>query len=224
MKVLVTGAQGQLGSALCATPPQDWTVTGLVRRQLDIADPSALRAVIAAAAPDLVVNAAAYTAVDRAESESEAAAQCNHRAVADLAGLCAERSIRLVHMSTDFVFDGAQGRPYRPGDATGPLNVYGRTKLAGEQAALAGGRNLVVRTGWVYAASGRNFVRTMLSLMAQGQAIKVVADQVGTPTHARSLARAIWALAQSQASGIYHFSDAGVASGTTSRWRSRRRR
>jgi dTDP-4-dehydrorhamnose reductase len=212
-KVVVTGAGGQLGRELVAcAPPVE--VVALGRDALDIADAGAVLERLAALAPALVINAAAYTAVDRAESEPELARQVNALGPANLARACHTLGARLIHVSTDFVFDGRASRPYRPDDTTGPLGVYGQSKLEGEQAlmeALPGA--LIVRTGWVYSRHGANFVKTMLRLMAERDALAVVCDQVGTPTWAAGLAAALWRFAaQPELAGIYHWSDAGVCS------------
>lgn len=211
MKVLVTGSGGQLGQALAATAPAIVNLTAPTRTELDITDQDQVASAIAAARPDLVINAAAWTAVDKAEAEEEAALLANATAVAHLAKAAAANGARFVQVSTDYVFDGQACQPYRPDSPTAPASAYGRTKLAGERAAAAfHPAPLIVRTAWVYAATGNNFVKTMLRLMAERDEIRVVADQVSTPTHARSLARAIWAL-QSH-SGTFHWTDGGIAS------------
>lgn len=213
MKVLVTGVAGQLGRALLATTPESADVLGLTRAQLDLADSSAIAALIARERPGLIINAAAYTAVDRAESDADAAYAINRDAAGVLANAAALAGAKLVHVSTDFVFDGRTDTPYAPDAPTAPLGVYGASKLAGEQAVRAALPDaLVVRTAWVYAAAGQNFVRTMLRLMRERDEVRVVADQIGTPTHVKSLARAIWFLSAAGASDIYHWTDAGVAS------------
>ena len=210
MKVLITGAGGQVGRALLATAPARVAAMGLGRDALDITDIAAVADAMAAIAPDLVINAAAYTAVDRAESEPDQAYAINRDAVAVLADEAARASARLAHISTDFVFNGLRAIPYPPDAHSAPLGVYGRSKLAGEVA--AGADALIVRTAWVYAAEGHNFVHTMLRLMRERGAVRVVADQIGTPTWATSLARAIWALALQEHTGIWHHTDSGVAS------------
>lgn len=210
MKVLVTGAGGQLGRALVATAPANMQVEAIEATDLDLADPAAVRAAIHARRPDLVMNAAAYTAVDKAEGEETLATAVNVLAVAALADALGQTGGRLVHVSTDFVFDGTSSRAYRPGDPRNPLSVYGRTKAEGEIA--AGPDALIVRTAWVYTAGGANFVRTMLRLMREKDRIGVVADQIGAPTWAPGLAKVLWGLAQREATGIWHHSDAGVAS------------
>ncbi len=213
MKALVFGAGGQVGRALAATVPADSTLVALTRQQCDVTDGEAVARAVRDAAPDLIFNAAAYTAVDRAESEPEAAAVLNGAAPGLIAAAGKAAGARFVHISTDFVFNGASGTPYCPQDAADPQSVYGATKFQGEQAAAAADPDaLIVRTAWVYAATGANFVRTMLRLMAERDRLTIVSDQVGTPTYAPSLARALWSLAQAGASGIHHFTDAGVAS------------
>lgn len=213
MKVLIAGGSGQLGKALVATAPPEHRVVAADRALLDITDPASIRAAIAEHRPDLIINAAAYTAVDKAESEADAAYAANRDGPAELARQAHACGARLVHVSTDFVFDGRGSSPYLPGHPVAPIGVYGASKAAGE-AAIASvlPEALIVRTAWVYAAHGHNFMRTMLRLMASQPALRVVADQVGTPTHAFSLARAIWALDARGAKGIQHYSDAGVAS------------
>lgn len=210
MKAIVTGADGQVGRALARTAPVSWQVVTLDRAALDIGDPRQVERVVAAERPDVIINAAAYTSVDRAESEEALALRINGTAVGYLAAAASRHGARLVHISTDFVFDGRQDRPYAPDAALGPLGAYGRTKLAGEQA--AGSAALIVRTSWVYAAQGSNFVRTMLRLMAERDLVRVVSDQVGTPTYADGLAETLWELAATDRRGILHWSDSGVAS------------
>jgi dTDP-4-dehydrorhamnose reductase len=213
VKALVTGAGGQLARAWRAAAPEGWTVAGLSRAELDIADPDAVETAIAAHAPDLILNAAAYTAVDRAESEPELAFAANRDGAANLAAAARGVGARLIHLSTDFVFDGRGQRPYRPGDATGPLGVYGASKLAGEEAAAeADPGALIVRTAWVYGPDGSNFLTTMLRLMAARGEVAVVDDQVGAPTSTLSLAEALWGLAKTDARGVMHFTNTGTAS------------
>jgi dTDP-4-dehydrorhamnose reductase len=210
MKALVVGGNGQLGRCLVASAPSDVEIVSHDVDTLDITDKAAVDRVVARIQPDLIFNAAAYTAVDRAEAEEEAALAANGIAVGLLSAAANDVGARFVHVSTDFVFDGTSGIPYAPDAPTNPLNAYGRTKLAGEVA--AGARALVIRTAWLYAPTGANFVRTMLRLMAERPEVRVVADQVGTPTYAPGLAAALWTLAQAHATGIYHYSDSGVAS------------
>jgi dTDP-4-dehydrorhamnose reductase len=213
VKALIFGAGGQVGRALAATAPADAQLVALDRSSCDVTDLEAVTRAIRDAAPDMVFNAAAYTAVDRAESEPEAAARLNGAAPGFMAGASKAAGARFVHISTDFVFNGTGGTPYRPGDPTDPQSVYGATKLQGEQAAAAADPDaLIVRTAWVYAAQGANFVLTMLRFMGERERLTIVSDQIGTPTFAPSLSRALWSLAGSQASGIHHYTDAGVAS------------
>jgi len=213
VKALVTGAGGQLGRALAALAPSAWTVAALDRTRLDITDASGTLETVEAARPDLIINAAAYTAVDRAEAEPDLAFRVNADGPANLARAAARVGARLIHVSTDFVFDGRSGVPWRPSDATAPLGVYGASKLAGEQAVLAlDAGSLIVRSAWVYSRHGANFLTTMLGLMNDRAEIRVVADQIGTPTSAASLATALWRLAETDARGVLHYTDAGVAS------------
>jgi dTDP-4-dehydrorhamnose reductase len=213
-RAIVTGAAGQLGQALLQTAPATFTCHGLDRAACDICDAAALGALLDEQRPALLINAAAYTAVDRAESEPEAALAANATAPGLLAAACTERGIRLLHVSTDFVFDGSRSSPYTEDAPTAPLGVYGRSKLAGERAVRQAAPDaLILRTGWVYSQRGHNFLCTMLRLHGEREALSVVADQVGTPTAAHSLAEALWAAAsRPQLRGIYHWSDAGVCS------------
>jgi dTDP-4-dehydrorhamnose reductase len=213
VRAVVTGAGGQLAKAWIAAAPPGWTVTGLGRAELDVGDEDAVDAVIGRLAPNLILNAAAYTAVDRAESEAALAYRTNRDGVGALARAARRLGARLIQVSTDFVFDGASNRPYRPEDPPGPLNVYGASKLAGERAAAEAAPDLlIVRTAWVYGPTGANFLATMLRAMATRPEVGVVADQIGTPTSTLTLADALWGLAQKRASGVLHFTDAGVAS------------
>lgn len=212
MKILILGGGGQVADALSATAPTNWHIVVKKRKEIDITIEAEISAAIKRESPDIVINAAAYTAVDRAETEPEMAHRVNATAVTSLVESCAACRARLVHFSTDFVFDGLGSTPYKPADATAPLNVYGASKRAGEIAALANPANMVIRTAWVYGAEGGNFVKTMLRLMAERDEVHVVDDQIGTPTHARSLAHATWNLTASGTAGLYHFTDAGIAS------------
>ena len=214
-RALITGAGGQVGLELQATAPADWDIVPCRSADLDITHPDLVDQVLKDARPDVVINTAAYTRVDEAEQQPDRAQTVN----ADGAGNVARSAIgigaRIIHLSTDFVFDGRQGSPYAPGDLAHPLGVYGRTKLEGErqvQESTDGGA-LILRTAWVYSAHGSNFVLTMLRLMREKTSIGVVADQVGSPTWARSLAQALWAAVdQPTLRGILHWTDAGVAS------------
>jgi dTDP-4-dehydrorhamnose reductase len=215
VKVLVTGVGGQVGRALVRHAPAGVDLVVTDRASLDLADPRAIAAAVGRHRPDVVVNAAAYTAVDRAEADPDTARVVNAEAPAAFAAACAAMRATLVQVSTDFVFDGRQGSPYAPEDAPNPLGVYARTKLAGERAVSSaeGLRWFIVRTAWVYAADGRNFVGTILRLLRERGVASVVADQIGTPTSAESIARALWAVAaDAGAPAILHHTDAGVAS------------
>lgn len=210
MKALILGAGGQLGRALVATAPATVQAIGFTSGQLDITDAAAVACAVDLAQPTVILNAAAYTAVDRAEQDQFVAHAVNALAVEHLAAAARKADASLLHVSTDFVFDGTSGTPYTPDASTNPLSVYGHTKLAGELA--AGPDALVVRTAWVYAAQPGNFVHTMLRLMADRDEVRVVADQIGTPTWATSLAEALWRLAPMQITGVLHYTDSGAAS------------
>lgn len=220
MNVLVTGANGQLGNemrriAASGTTPHRYIFTDVA--ELDITDPAALEAMMSAEQVNAIVNCAAYTNVDKAEDDQAVADLINNKAVANLAAAAKAHDALLVHVSTDYVFGGEGNLPRREEDAVNPLGVYGVTKLAGEQAiAAAGCRSVILRTAWLYSVHGKNFVKTMLSLMAARPELKVVFDQVGTPTYAGDLADAIAViLCDPQVNdklGIYHFSDEGVCS------------
>jgi dTDP-4-dehydrorhamnose reductase len=214
-KIVIVGAGGQLGRALLSCVPEAATVVGLTHAELDITDAAAVLNLAQSQRPDLIICAAAYTAVDRAESQPDLAALINVEGTRNLALAARETGARLLHVSTDFVFDGLASTPYPPDAQTNPRNVYGKTKLAGEQEAreILADRAVIVRTSWLYAADGNNFVRTMMRLMSAKGHVRVVADQVGSPTAAISLARVLWALAdRPDLSGVYHWADAGVAS------------
>ena len=218
-KVLLTGRDGQLGQELVTTAPAgvELIITG--RAELDLADADACAAAVRAHRPDWVLNAGAYTAVDRAESEPELAHAVNAAAPGAFAAALAETGGRLLQVSTDFVFQGDQGHPYAPDQPRRPLGVYGASKAAGEEAvqsALPADRFCILRTSWVYGPVGRNFCLTMLRLhaakAAAGEPLAVVADQVGCPTATPGLAAACWAALDRGVSGWHHWSDAGAAS------------
>lgn len=189
MRILVTGVTGQVGSAIVPRFSDFATVVAADRALLDLALPERLESQLDRLAPDVIVNPAAYTAVDRAEDEPDVAYRVNATSPGVLAHWAADRRVPLIHLSTDYVFDGSGERPWREDDATGPLNVYGASKLAGERAVQsAGGSHLIVRTSWVYAATGTNFLRTMIKLMREREDLSVVADQFGAPTSAAFIA------------------------------------
>ncbi len=213
-KVLITGAKGQLGLELQATAPAGLEVVALDRRHLDLTDPVAIQKIVGSIKPDVIINAAAYTAVDQAERENRQAFAVNRDGPLYLARMAADMGITLVHVSTDFVFDGFKSTPYGPDDAAKPLGVYGKSKLAGEEAMqrVLHDQGLIVRTSWLYSVYRKNFVMTMLGLLQEKNEVTVVADQVGTPTWAKGLARALWDMVLKDLRGVYHWSDAGVAS------------
>ena len=214
MRVLVLGAGGQVARAVAGVMSGQHELFVRTHAEVDIADAESLDRALAEAKADWIVNGAAYTAVDLAEDERARAAAINDTAVGAVAAAAARARARLLHLSTDFVFDGASNRAYLPHDPPNPLSVYGATKLAGEKRALDGGcAAIVLRTAWVYAAAGKNFALTMLRLMREREQVRVVADQIGTPTWATGIACAIRDLLEAQApAGVYHWTDLGVAS------------
>lgn len=214
MSVLVLGAGGQVASAVMAAVPAQYDVVAKTHAELDIGDEAAVARALAQTRAQWVVNAAAYTAVDLAEDHPAQAAAVNDTAVGVLAAATSAAGCRLLHLSTDFVFDGESHRAYLPTDQTHPLSVYGASKLAGERRVLDGAEaGIVLRTAWVYAAAGRNFVLTMLKLMREREQVSVVCDQIGIPTWAGGIAAAIWGLiGVGPPGGVYHWTDLGVAS------------
>jgi dTDP-4-dehydrorhamnose reductase len=198
MKILVAGAQGQLAHALlgAARGRDGLHVVAFGRPQLDIADRASVARALDAERPDFVVNAAAYTAVDKAESDSDAAFAVNRDGAGALAAAADAHGCPIIHVSTDYVFDGTKAGPYIETDPTGPMSVYGRSKLAGEAAVSAGtARHVILRTAWVYGPHGHNFLKTMLRLARERPQLRVVADQRGNPTYAPHLAAVIIAMA-----------------------------
>lgn len=215
MKILVTGANGQLGYELKQTCPEGWELDTSDVPDLDITDASAVGERMDRVQPRVVVNAAGYTAVDKAESDRELAFAVNAVGPEILARCSAERGVRMIHISTDFVFDGHASVPYMPDAPTNPLSTYGETKLQGELRVRteAERSSVIIRTAWLYSAHGNNFVKTMLRLMAERPSLGIIADQVGTPTWAKGLARCIWGFVdRSEMWGTFHWTDAGVAS------------
>lgn len=230
MKVVITGKDGQLGweltrvfADLCSGFSQIGSDTELLTydaSELDITDAEKVTQVLVTEKPKVVINAAAYTAVDKAESDTEMAYQVNADGAEHLANACAEIGAKLIHVSTDFVFNAQKNTPYEPTDSPDPLGVYGASKLEGEQrvSRILGEHACIVRTAWVYSVHGNNFVKTMLRLMAEKEQLGVVSDQVGTPTSAHGLAKAIWLLADSMLNPeqvldpVYHWSDLGTTS------------
>jgi dTDP-4-dehydrorhamnose reductase len=214
MKALVFGATGQVGTELGRNVPRDATLIRPDRTLADLADPAGCAALVAASGADVVINAAAYTAVDRAEDDEALATLVNGAAPAAMARAAAERGIPFLHVSTDYVFDGSGRRPWTPDAPTRPLGAYGRSKLAGEIGVRgAGGPHAILRTSWVFSAHGGNFVKTMLRLADTRDALRVVEDQVGGPTAAADIAKALWRIAAALSrdgahSGTYHFAGA----------------
>ena len=220
MKVLLTGRDGQLGQALVASAPEGVELVATSRAELDLADSAACRRIVEEQRPDWVLNAGAYTAVDQAEREPALAEAVNAQAPAAFAAALQQTGGRLLQLSTDFVFNGAQGHPYGPEQPRDPLGVYGASKARGEQAALLHPQARLLRTSWVYGPVGKNFCRTMLRLhaakAAAGEPLRVVADQVGCPTSTLTLATACWRAigigADPDGPRVLHWSDAGAAS------------
>ena len=221
MRILLTGGSGQVGGALLPRLGAHHTIIAPASADFDLSKLETLAAQLDAIRPDLIVNPAAYTAVDRAEDEPARAMLINAEAPGALARWAAPRRVPMVHLSTDYVFDGHGNSAWREDDPTGPLSVYGRSKLAGERAVRdAGGAHLVVRTAWVYAATGSNFMRTMIRLAGERDALRVVADQWGAPTSARTVAtmladiigqgEADLAAAFARAKGLVHLTNSGA--------------
>lgn len=216
-RILLTGANGQVGEELRQTLSPLGTVTAIDRTRWDLAQPEAILNIIEDVQPTLIVNAAAYTAVDKAESEPELALQVNGNAPGILAEAAEKIGAGLIHISTDYVFDGKSSCPYLESDPTNPLGEYGKSKLAGERAIRAAcAKHMIIRTAWVYGVKGKgNFVKTMLRLGAQREELRVVTDQIGAPTWAKDLALAIAQLAPQLTAdtvGTYHYTNSGVCS------------
>ena len=214
MRVLVTGGNGQLGTEVVREFNRlGHEVLAPLPEELDFLDPDKLAARAAALQADWIVNCAAYTQVDRAESEPVQAFTINRDSAGRLAAVAAQTGGRMLHISTDFVFDGKQSRPYREDDEPGPLSVYGRSKWEGDEAVLAALPGaIILRTAWLYGIHGHNFVKTMLRLAREGKPLRVVDDQVGTPTWTADTVQAMAALVTAEASGVFHFTDAGETS------------
>lgn len=218
MNILVTGANGQLGremQRLSAVSPNNYTFTDVA--ELDVTDAGAVRQAVAQTRAEVIVNCAAYTNVERAEEDEATADRLNRLAPANLAAAAAATGATLIHISTDYVFDGTAHLPYAEQAPTAPLGVYGRTKLAGERAvAESGCKYLTFRTAWLYSEYGNNFLKTMLRLTAEKERLNVVFDQAGTPTYAGDLAMTIFSIVEggyfAGNEGLYHFSNEGVAS------------
>lgn len=215
MKILITGAGGQLGRELIDTAPEAIDVKAYTHLDLDITAPEDIMNTLTEYNPDVVINAAAYTAVDKAESEKELAFAINSDAVQNLAEAVRTISAKLIHISTDFIFNGHATEPYKINAKPDPLCVYGASKLAGEELLrdIIPDHHVIVRTSWVYSVYGHNFVKTMLKLMQEGKDLTVIEDQVGSPTWAKGLARCIWAITKkNDIRGTLHWTDDGGAS------------
>lgn len=213
MRVLITGANGQLGWELQRTVPVGVECIACNSTELDIVDTHEVHRVLTDIEPQVIINAAAYTAVDKAEQDEDRAFQINAYGIANLAEVGATVGAKIVHISTDFIFDGLHSRPYRLDHKPNPTGVYGASKLAGERSLREKSSDCaIIRTAWVYSSHGNNFVKTMLRLLADLDELGVVADQVGTPTWANGLAGAVWQTINKCISGVYHWTDAGVAS------------
>jgi dTDP-4-dehydrorhamnose reductase len=217
MKLMVTGASGMTGSELVSQARAlGWDVAAFDRKSLDITDPGLVADAVALNQPDVIINAAAYTAVDAAESEPERAMEINGTAVGSIARAAEVCGAAVVHISTDYVFDGRKTTPYQPDDAVDPVGVYGESKLAGEiEVRNCAKRHAIVRTSWVYSHAGKNFVLTMLNAAKAGKSLRVVDDQHGSPTSAHDLASALLEVAKAfgekrDVTGTYHFSNAGT--------------
>ena len=217
IKILITGRHGQLGSELHdlkESYPQHQMVF-VDREEMDLSNPEQIVEVLNTEKPQIIVSAGAYTAVDKAESDQELCDAVNHIAVKTIGAWAAENNAKVIHISTDYVFDGTSETPLKETDAPDPINVYGLTKLHGEQALRASGANhVIIRTAWVYSVYGANFVKTMIRLMSEREEIGVVADQVGTPTYARDLASAIMQVIEAPefVQGVFHYSNEGKIS------------
>lgn len=220
-RVMVLGSKGQLGIELCGALPSIAEVLAYSRSEVDLTDSAALRAAVREVRPDFIVNAAAYTAVDRAESEPELAYSINAKAPQVLAEEALRCGAWLIHFSTDYVFDGSKNTPWLETDIPHPLSIYGRSKLEGERAIVSSGsRHLILRTSWVYAAHGNNFLRTMLRLAQERSRLTIVGDQIGAPTAAHELARGVRLIlgklmnsSESETeSGIFHMTCGGSTS------------
>jgi dTDP-4-dehydrorhamnose reductase len=215
MNVLIIGKNGQVAWELQQTCPSHITAHAYGRNEINITDPQSVEQVITKMNPAVIINASAYTAVDKAESEEHESYLINATALELLAKAATKHNIRLLHISTDFVFDGTKNTPYTVDDKTNPINVYGASKLAGELAIKANCpvNSAIIRTSWVYSSSGNNFVKTMLRLMTEKEQLNVVNDQIGSPTNAKGLARFLWRLSETEfLESIYHYSDLGATS------------
>jgi dTDP-4-dehydrorhamnose reductase len=220
MKILFCGANGQLGHEIKrAAFKREFSAEGLTRQELDITQPDSIKAAILRSNPTIIINCAAYTAVDKAESEPELAFAVNQEGPAHLAKVCSDHDIALIHISTDYVYDGTKNSAYLESDSVAPINVYGKSKAAGESKIVIGlKKHIIIRTSWLYGCHGNNFVKTMLRLGCERDQIGVVDDQFGCPTHAADLAEVALTVANDISRGnfsrwgIYHFASRGIVS------------
>lgn len=213
-RILIAGSGGQVGVALQRVMLNDIELLALDRKGLNIADAKAVKDTVTLFKPDWIINAAAYTAVDKAEKESDLAFAVNRDGAKNLALAADVVGARMVQISTDYVFDGVKASPYDPDDPVNPVNVYGESKLAGEVVTrkILGNNLLILRTAWVYSSYSQNFLTTMLRLMRERRELRVIEDQIGTPTSALTLAKAILSAIDNEVTGTHHWTDAGVAS------------
>ena len=214
MKILLFGSGGQLGWELQRTCPPNVELVTCNTPKVDFLNHDSIEHCIRQSRPEVIINAAAYTAVDQAETQQDTAFQINYQAVEEIAQLCRKNSIFLVHVSTDFVFSGIHHKPYTPEDMPDPISIYGHSKLKGELAirSILKDQPLIIRTAWLYSAHGQNFVKNMIRLMNEQPKLGIVDEQLGTPTWAKGLALSIWGAIETKLTGIYHWTDAGVAS------------
>lgn len=214
MKILLLGSNGQLGWELQRTCPDNITLASCDYPKVNFCSTSSLNQCINSIKPDCIINAAAYTAVDKAEQEKDLAYRINYHAVHEIAEFCRKNTIFLVHISTDFIFNGQDFKPYQPDDTPDPQSVYGQSKLEGEQAVhkILDDQALIIRTAWLYSSHGNNFVKTMLKFMTEKQNLGIIDEQIGTPTWAHGLAKVIWTALKKNIRGTFHWTDAGVAS------------
>ncbi len=213
-KVLITGANGQLGYELQRTVLEGYECIATGKDELDITNADAVNAFVEKHQPDIIINSAAYTAVDRAEEEVDLAIAINTTGAGNLAQVSKDNNIQFMQISTDFVFDGKGHTPYLVNAQAEPEGMYGKTKQEGDELVLKilGNDTFIIRTSWLYSTHGTNFVKTMLRFMVEREELSIISDQIGTPTWANSLAQAVWQAVDKKITGIHHWSDAGVAS------------
>lgn len=214
MRVLITGGAGQLATELKLTAPDTMQLFILDKSQLDITDIENVKDIFSTIRPELVINCAAYNKVDLAEDNPELAFKINSQGASNIALVATEYRSRLIHISTDYVFDGKHSIPYKPEDEPNPISVYGKSKLEGEIniKKITDGKSIIIRTSWLYSSHGNNFFKTIMNSLAKKERLRVVDDQIGTPTNAHGLARFIWKIIKTDAKGIYHWTDSGIAS------------